>query len=243
MFFKVNLHFHSAEDPADRIGYTLKEGIAYAARAGFRALAVTCHNACAWNEEAAAYALARGMLLIPGIELSLHEEWRGGNPLRGGRHVLLLGAEKSAENIRTFRDLEEYRRLHPQTFTIAAHPFMYRAIGYGQISLNGLLAKYIHLIDAIEHTWFYSKWFNRNVLAVRAAATLDRPLIATSDTHFFDFMDDNYALIDASTFSQTAIFDAIRARRFENVTSPRRLWRDMVGVQGRYLLRMWFRLR
>ena len=107
---------------------------------------------------------------------------------------------------------------------------------FWQISLNGLLAKYVHLIDAIEHTWFYSKWFNRNRRAVEAATALGRPLIATSDTHFFDFMNENYAIIDAPALTQTAIFDAIKARQFENITSPRRFWREMVKAQGRHLV-------
>lgn len=236
MKFKANLHFHSSEDPADRIDYTLKEGIDHAARLGFHALATTCHLYNAWTEEAAKYARERGMLLIPGVELALHEKFTGGNPFYNGRHALVLNADKTAEKIRTFAELEAYRRAHPEIFIIAAHPFMYRSIGNGQISMNGLFKKYIHLFDAIEHTWFYSKWFNRNVPAAHAAQEYNLPLIATSDTHFFDFMDENYALIHAEELTTEAIFDAIRARQFENVTSPRRFWRDMVGAQGRHLI-------
>ena len=200
-------------------------------------LAITCHNFCAWTKEAAAHANSRGILLISGIELALHEEFRGGNPFRGGRHVLLLGADKSAEQLRTFRDLEAYRAAHPETFTIAAHPFFYRTFENGQISLKGMLEKHIRLFDAIEHSWFYSRWFNRNKKAARAAEKYSLPLVATSDTHFFNFMDENYTIIDVEEFTTPAIFDAIKAQRLENVTSPRRFWRDMVMIQGGHLFR------
>ena len=100
-----------------------------------------------------------------------------------------------------------------------------------------MLEKYIRLFDAIEHSWFYSRWFNRNKKAVRAAKKYSLPLVATSDTHFFNFMDENYTIIDAEEFTVPAILDALRAKRFQNLTSPRKFWRDMVILQGGYLLR------
>ena len=219
MKLKANLHFHTAEDPCDIIDYSLKKGIDYAAALGFRVLAVTCHQFVAWREDLADYAFSRGILLIPGIELSVHEAFRGGNPVDAGRHVVILNADKRAERVRTFKDLEIYRTRRPESFVMAAHPFFYR-----KISLQKLLLKYIHLFDGIEHSWFYSRWINYNKRAVKVASAAKKPLIATSDTHYFDYMNDNYIIAEAERGTIAAFFDALRAGRFENVTKPQKFF-------------------
>lgn len=224
MRLKTNFHFHTNDDPMDPVGYTLLEGIDHAARFGFGALAVTCHQKFAWTENAAIYAEERGILLIPGIEVNVDE-----NREKWGRHVLILNAAKTAEDVRTFEELERYKNTHPESFIIAPHPYF-----YGDFSLDEFLEKYVHLFDAIEHSWFYSRFFNRNKKARAIAKKHALPLISTSDTHFLDFFHTNYCTVDAEAKTPEAIFGAIRERRFENTTSPRKFLRDMVWTQGKF---------
>lgn len=227
MLLKANLHFHSGEDPYENVAYSIYEGIDRAAALGIEALAVTCHRTFVWKPEYAEYAASKKVLLIPGIEVNLDEK-RG----RYGRHTVILNCDKSAEKLETFADLKEYRKNHPEIFVIAPHPFY-----YGFFSLKKYLEKYIRLFDAIEQSWYYSKFFNRNKKAEAMAKKHNLPYISTSDTHFFDFLGENYAVISAEEKTIPAIFRAIRERKFENVTRPRFFWRDMVWVWGKYFLR------
>lgn len=226
MELKTNLHFHTKEDPNDIVEYTLKEGIDHAAELGFDVLAVTCHRYNAWNQDIAEYAKSKGILLISGAEVNLEED-----PLKRGRHTLILNGGKGFDKIETFEQLREYKKEHPEIFVIAAHPYF-----YGNFSLGEYLEKYIDLYDAIEHSWFYSKLFNRNKKAIEMAKKYDKPLISTSDTHFLydKHMDRNYAVIDAEEKTPSAIFDSIRNNNFRNVTFPSSFWKHMVLHQGRY---------
>jgi len=213
---------HTSDDPRDVVGYSLFDAVDHAARHGFEVLALTCHEVCAWTEEYATYAATKGVLLIPGVELDVAE--RAGER---GRHVLLLGADKDAERIRTFADLAAYRATHKGVLVIAPHPYF-----YGNFSLHAYLEKYIDLFDAIEHSWFYSTKINRNTRAAQVAAHHRKPFIATSDTHFFDYMHENYALLEVQEKTQAGVFAAITNHAFVNYTRPRRLVREMLVRQS-----------
>jgi predicted metal-dependent phosphoesterase TrpH len=218
MKFKTNLHMHTGDDPQDSVPYSTFEAIDHGAKNGFSVLAITCHRKAAWTQEYADYAQERGILLIPGIELPVSEK-RG----HRGRHVIVLGVNKEAEHIHTFEDLERYRNKYPSIFILAPHPYF-----YGNFSLHWRLDKYIHLFDAIEHSWFYSKMFNRNKRGERAAKRHNLPMVATSDTHFFDFMTESYSIINALEKTTGEIFDAIKKGAIECVSSPRKLFREMI---------------
>lgn len=220
MQLKTNLHFHTGDDPHDFVPYSTEEGIDCAASLGFDALAITCHNKAAWTSAHAAYAAERGMLLIPGIELDVHE--RDGSTGRRGRHLIILNCRKEAERVRTFADLHDYRRAHPEAFVLAPHPY-----SYGNFSLKKFLEKHIALVDAIEHTWFHSQRFNRNKKAAYTAVRHRLPMIVTSDAHTFRNLDTDYALVDAEEKTIPALFDAIRAFRVQNLTQPKKLVREM----------------
>lgn len=213
MQYKINLHLHSHEDPLDgpRISYSFKEAINEAAKLHFNALAITLHNGFGYTDELAQYAKEKNILLIPGIEETVD-----------GRHVLILNATPEAEQVHTFDDLRRYRTAHPECFVIAPHPYY-----YGNFSLKGLLDLHHDLFDAIEQSWFYNNIMNRNPQAAAAAKKYNLPFIATSDTHQLRYLDNSYAMVDATELSPKAIFDAIRARRFENVSQPALFWRDM----------------
>jgi predicted metal-dependent phosphoesterase TrpH len=225
MKLKTNLHFHTSDDSRDLVEYALEEGIDRAASHGFGVLAVTCHQKFAWTESAAEYAKNRGILLMPGIEICV-DEARGTR----GRHVLIINAKREAEEVRTFAELAEYKSSHSESFIIAPHPYF-----YGNFSLHEFLEKHIYLFDAIEHSWFYSQFFNRNKKGREIAEKYDLPFIATSDTHFFDFLNSDYAVIDAEEKTPESIFDALRKMKFINVTSQKSFFKDMVWKEGKFI--------
>ena len=226
MKLKANFHFHTADDPHDKIKYTFKEGVDHAASLGFEVIALTCHAAMRWTSEYSQYAASKNILLLSGIEL-----YMGGKKDQIDRkHLVLLNCDKGAEYIETFADLENYRKTHPDIFVLAAHPYF-----YGN-TLKELLEKHIHLIDGIEHSWFYSKRFNRNKKAAEIAQKYNRPLIATSDTHYFKHMNKDYAVIDAEEKTTQAIFAALRQHKFQNITSPKKFFRGMAIPFGIFTL-------
>ncbi len=231
MQIKTNFHFHTSDDPRDPVGYTIEEGIDRAASHDFSVLAVTCHQKFAWTQSAFEHAENRGILLIPGIELYV-DEARG----TWGRHVLLINvpkeAAKEAESVRTFEELAKYKSAHPESFIIAPHPYF-----YGNFSLHEFLEKYIHLFDAVEHSWFYSQFFNRNRRGREIAEKYDLPFVATSDTHFFDFLNSDYAVIDAGEKTAEALFDALRKKKYRNVTSQKKFLKDMVWKEGKFIMK------
>ncbi len=129
--------------------------------------------------------------------------------------MLILNASPAAEEVETFRDLEQYRSVHPEALTVAAHPYF-----YGAISVKEHLDSNPHLFDAIEQSWFYKGIFNRNKKGASAAARYQKPFIATSDTHVLSRIENSYALIDAEEKTIAAVLAAIRAGSFKNVSRP-----------------------
>ena len=223
MKLKASLHIHTSDDPEHALSYTTYDLIDKAKEFGFSVLALTCHNYFAWKKEYADYAKSRGIMLIPGIEVGILR----GKVSKEGLHVLILGCNKDAENIYTFEDLRRYKEKHKDVFVIAPHPYF-----YGDFSLKRELEKNIDLFDAIEHSWFYSKWFNRNKKAEILAKKYNKPLIATSDTHFFTYFNKHYATLSVKEFSQKAVFDAISNFKFKNTTSPCNFLKDMILRYG-----------
>lgn len=233
MQLKTNLHFHTGDDPQDFVPYSAEQGIDYAASLGFDALAITCHQRSAWTPAYAAYAAGRGILFIPGIELNIRtrasravKKMRarhgGHRDARRGRHLIILNCAPEAENVRTFSDLADYRAAHPECLVFAPHPF-----AYGNFSLKKFLERHINLIDAIEHTWYYSHRLDRNKKSAAIATKYHLPLIATSDTHTFRNMDTDYALVDAKEKTIAALFDAIRHNQITNITRRKKIIREM----------------
>ncbi|RPJ07709.1 MAG: hypothetical protein EHM36_06455, partial [Deltaproteobacteria bacterium] len=120
---KVDLHLHTAEDPLDQIKHTARELISKAAGQGFDVLAITNHHSLTFNQDLFSYARERGVLLIPGVEVSIRR-----------RHVLLLNPP-AGKNISDFKSLSGLRR--PETLIVAPHPYF-----PGMYSLNGSLLKH-----------------------------------------------------------------------------------------------------
>jgi predicted metal-dependent phosphoesterase TrpH len=204
---KVQLHCHTAQDPLDFVGHSEKELINRAAKLGYDVLAISCHNVVIFNEDLMEYARKKRILLIPAIEKSIER-----------KHVLILNADVSAQNIKSFADLKHYRQKRPECFVIAVHPFY-----PSTYSLMDKFEKNRELFDAIEYSWFHSKKINRyNKKAVRTAEKYDLPVIATSDNHLLKYLDSTYSFVESEK-NIASFFDAIRKKKIKIVSHDLKL--------------------
>ena len=197
---KADLHLHTAEDPLDRVRYTAKELISKAADEGFDVISITNHHQMTFNQDLLSYAQKRGILLIPGIEMTIQR-----------RHVLVLNPPPH-KMCSDFFSLSKLRR--PETLIVAPHPYF-----PGTHSLNGRLLKHRSLFDALEYCHFYSPRINFNQKAIEVCQSHGFPLIGNSDAHFLSQFGTTYSLIYAEK-NLESIFTAIRAKRVEVVTRP-----------------------
>jgi predicted metal-dependent phosphoesterase TrpH len=197
---KADLHLHTAEDPLDRVTYTARELISKAADEGFEVLSITNHHSLTFNKNLSSYAKERGILLIPGIELSIRK-----------RHVLFLNPPPG-KTVSHFSSLSALRR--PDRLVIAPHPYF-----PNPRSLNGLLLKNLKLFDAIEYCHFYSPRINFNHKAITVSESYGLPLVGNSDTHFLFQFGTTYSLIHAEKDPE-AIFEAIRNNKVQVITRP-----------------------
>jgi predicted metal-dependent phosphoesterase TrpH len=202
---KADFHIHTREDSKDGwIKYNAKDLINHASKLGFEVLAITNHGTFTYNEELANYAKEKGVLLIPGIEAYIE-----------GRHAVILNATKEAEKLRTFEDLEEYKRKHPSSFVIAPHAF-YPIFK----SVHKRLLKHSNVFDAVEYSQHYLRFFNHyNKKAIKHAKRLNKPIIATSDTHRLIQFNRTYSLIDSEKDIDSVI-RALRENKIELKTKP-----------------------
>src|SRR5262249_5055357 len=130
---KVELHSHTADDPADRIAFTTTELIDRAAAQGFDALAVTLHDRQLDLAPYRSYAERHRIVLIPGIERTIER-----------KHVLLLNFSSAAERVESFEDLSRLRAAETG-LVVAPHPFF-----PSSTCLGDLLDRHAALFDAVE---------------------------------------------------------------------------------------------
>jgi predicted metal-dependent phosphoesterase TrpH len=213
---KVDLHIHTAEDPLDRVRYTAKQIISKAADEGFDVLSITNHHIMTFSDELFDYAQKRGILLIPGVEVTIKR-----------RHILLLNPP-SGRHCSDFSHLSTFRR--PETLIVAPHPYF-----PSTNSLNGCLLKHQHLFDALEYSHFYSRKINFNQKTLEVCQSHGFPLIGNSDAHFLSQFGTTYSLIEAEK-NLESIFTAIRGNRVKVVTRP--LTPFEIGSETRRFLRM-----
>ena len=218
---KADLHLHTAEDPLDRVRYTAKEIISKAADEDFDVLSITNHQTMTFSSELFFYAQERGILLIPGVEVTVRR-----------RHILLLNPPLG-KPCSDFSHLSKLRR--PETLIVAPHPYFPSVY-----SLNGCLLKHRHLFDALEYSHFYTPRINFNQKAMEVAQSHGFPLIGNSDAHFLSQFGTTYSLIDAQKNIES-IFAAIRAKRVAVVT--RALTPLEMGSIARRFIRMKFQTR
>ena len=197
---KADLHLHTAEDPVDRVQYTAEELIAKAADKGFDVISITNHQQMTFNQDLFSYAKERGILLIPGMEITIQR-----------RHVLVLNPPAD----RPIPDIPSLTKLtRPETLIIAPHPYF-----PGTTSLNGYLLKHLNLFDALEYSHFYSQMINFNQRATEISQFFGLPLVGTSDAHLLSQLGSTYSLI-YSEKNLEAIFAAIRKNLVKVISCP-----------------------
>lgn len=212
MKLKANLHFHTKDDPQDVVDYSFQKGIDEASRLGFEVVALTCHNRFIDLPEYAEYAARNNILLISGVERDIER-----------RHVVILNADKNIEKVNTFEELAAYKKERSDAFILAPHPYFLTPYCLGK-----KLEEHIGIFDAIEHSWFYSEKFNRNLKAEAIAKKYKLPYLANSDTHELKTLNKAYAVIETREKTATAIFEAIRLEKFENFSEPSKFWSEMI---------------
>jgi predicted metal-dependent phosphoesterase TrpH len=211
---KADFHLHTAEDPLDRVRYTGKDLISKAADEGFEVISITNHHRVTFNQALFSHARERGILLIPGVELTIRR-----------RHVLVLNPPPH-KKCSDFPSLANLRR--PETLIIAPHPYF-----PGRYSLNGYLLQHLEFFDALEYCHYYSQRINFNLKAAEVSQCFGLPLIGNSDAHFFSQLGATYSLIYAEK-NLISIFAAIRQNKIKIVTRPLKYW-EMGSIANRFL--------
>ena len=202
---KADFHIHTSEDPDDYwIRYSAKELINHASKLGFEVLAITNHCTVTFNEELAGYAKKKGILLIPGIEAVI-----------GNKEIVILNANKEAEKIRTFSELNEFRKKNPSAFVMAPHPFYPKRRCVGKH-----LSKHNDIFDGVEYCHYYCRGFNLfNKKAVEKAKKYGKSLIGTSDAHMLFQFSNTYSFVDAEK-NVNSVIKALRKNKIEIKTKP-----------------------
>jgi predicted metal-dependent phosphoesterase TrpH len=214
---KVELHTHTIDDYVDRIPHTAIELIDRAAALAYRALAITLHDRQLDVRPLQPYAAERGIVLIPGIERSIH-----------GRHVLLINFSARSEDVRTFEDLAQLKRREPG-LVVAPHPYF-----PATSCLMGYLDRYADLFDAVEYNAMFTASLNFNRRAERWAAAHNKPLVGNCDVHRLEQLGTTYSLIDAEADAD-AICAAVKDARVE-VRSRPLSWPEAVRIMKSMLL-------
>ena len=210
---KVDLHLHTSDDPEDRIAYDAAALIDRAAECGLDALAITLHDVQLTHPGLTAYARERGLVLIPGVERTIH-----------GKHVLLLNFPAEAARV---RDFDELRALKARAngLVVAPHPFF-----PGGTPLRSVLDRHADVFDAVEWSYFWTRGANFNARAARWAAARGKPVVGNSDAHDIRQPGRTFSLVDADR-DPDAICDAIRDGSVELHTTPVPVW-ELASVLG-----------
>ncbi|TSC52151.1 MAG: Uncharacterized protein LiPW41_362 [Parcubacteria group bacterium LiPW_41] len=216
MTINALLHLHAGDDKNDYITYSFEQALKEAKEQGMHAVALTCHNTFTSKDMYQTIADKYGILFISGVEKVIEK-----------RDVVILNCDKSIENVHTFEALHIYKQTHPNCFIIAPHPYF-----PGGYSLQEKLEQHKECFDAIEFSWFYTKYIDFNKKAQLFAEQNSLPYIATPDAHRMKYLCSGYVSIEAFEFSESALFDAIRQRKYKNISKPKKLWRLFFYMVG-----------
>src|SRR6266404_455531 len=210
---RADLHIHTREaEPF--IPYNAREAIVRASREGFRVLSITNHDTLTFNTDLAAYARDHGVVLIPGVEVTVE-----------GRHVLIYNADVDVDKIATFAGLRRYRT--PEWLVVAPHPFF-----PAPYCLREKLWQEIELFDAIEFSHFYTPRIDFNRAAVKLARAVGLPLIGTSDSHLEQQFGTTFSLVNAEPTIESVV-SAIKAGHVSIVSRPLNVARCL-GILARH---------
>ena len=230
MLIRADFHIHASGDPLDRIRATPRDVADRARALGLSCVAIANHRRFVWDADDAAYALRRGVLLVPGIEVNI-----------GGRDVLILNATAEAEQIRTFDDLRAYRT--PERLIVAPHPFYPTPY-----SLREHAEETAEVYDAVEASACYLSWHDQyNRLAREFAARHNLPVVANSDAHGLWMMGTCWTEIEAEVFTVAGVVAAVKRGAVTTVMRPMTLVTlfrfVVVGSLTRSIMRSWARWR
>jgi predicted metal-dependent phosphoesterase TrpH len=209
---KADLHIHTNYIQKTETLYSPKELIDYAKEKGFSVLAFSEHenhnkndpNPLKTYHDFKDYAESKGILLIPAVELLL-----------SGNHILALNFLDDSKKYKSLDNLKEIKENNPNCIIVAPHPLFKRPICLGEKKLR----KYIDYIDVIEFSHFYTNNINLNKKAVDIAKEYKKPMIGTSDAHFFQQLNKTYTLIDSKK-DILSILNAIKNNKVQIVTKP-----------------------
>lgn len=214
---KVDFHAHTRDDPKDYIDFSAEELIDWAAERGLDALAITNHDVITFSSELEDYAAGRGILLIPGVELTL-----------SNKHVIVVNPEfRDAAGFRSLSELTSIR--DDRNLIIAPHPFY-----PGFKCLKSELEVHIDSFDAVEFSFFYNHLINPNTKAVELARTRNKPLVGSSDCHNIWQVGYTYSVIEAEK-TTSSIIAAVKEGRVEVSTTPLSM-REMFRVGINWVL-------
>lgn len=206
MALKADFHAHTSDDPEDPVEFSARELIDMAACAGYDVLAITNHDTVTWDGGLAAYARDRGILLLPGVELSV----------AGRRHVLAVNTRLRGtglgERFPRFEDLASVRG--EETLVIAPHPFHPAPVSVGKC-----LKKHRALFDAVEASHFHSRLINPNRRVERFSARHGIPIVATSDAHLRAQFGRAYTMVEAER-DPASVVEAVKRGRVRPVCPP-----------------------
>jgi len=201
-YLKADLHIHTCDGITEKeIPYNAFELIDMSLDKGYEVLSITNHDVLTYSTYLRDYARERGIVLIPGIELTVR-----------GKHILMYNVTEQLHLIKNFDDLEQLK--DTDNFFMAPHPFYpcYKSLGRR-------LKEWIHIFDAIELSHFYTSSFDFNKNAIDCAQQFGLPLVGTSDSHTLHQMGHTYTLIEAEKEPE-AIFEAIKNEKIQVVTAP-----------------------
>lgn len=200
---KADFHTHTSDDPLDEIDHSAEMLIDAVAARGFDVLAISNHTVMTYDAYLAAYARARGVLLVPAIEADIE-----------GRHVVILNPSTQHIAAQTFADLRRIGR--GDAAVIAPHPY-YPA----NTALRRKLAENIDCFDAIEYCAFYLPGLNfPNKKACEVAERHALPMVGNSDTHVFPYVDSTYTWVECESTIESVV-EAVRRGKVRVETRPR----------------------
>lgn len=226
-WLKVDFHAHTAEDPQDRIAYSARALIDRAAQLGFDALAITNHDSLTYNEALARYAAARGVILLPGTEITAE-----------GCHVLVINPRFRIERGHGYTLADIPKLKTEDSLWIAPHPFYFLFQ-----SLHSQLYPLLPSFDGVEFASYHNSVLNLNKKALKAAAAAGKPVVGTSDCHSFWQFGRTFSLVQAEK-TMVSIISAVKAGRVRVRTTPISVW-TMVRIIFRFftLDKFWKLLR
>ena len=203
---KVDLHLHTADDLAEIVAgrknlIPPKELIDMAAAEKYDAIAITHHCVPYNNKELVDYAHQKGILLIPGVETSIHK-----------KHVLLINFS-ARKHILSYHDLAKYKA--DDVLVIAPHPFYLVSECLGKDFI-----RHIDCFDAVEYCHYYYKFLNPNKKALRVARKFHLPVVGNSDAHKKFQFGKTFSYVYAEEKTIPSIVQAIKQGKVEYVSQP-----------------------